>query len=110
MALQENSGRAGESQPRSRAQEESRGGGAQGEHSGNGEGGLPAPQTAGVPPAKPSSPGPPVTACYQGAGSSLEEGRNLTSVTRLLNLTRQAQFHLLSQDTPPFPLVSQRLT
>lgn len=92
-------------------QEESRGGGGQGERRGNGEGGLcQLHRQEGFLQQSRPLPSPPARACYQGAGSGLEEGRNMTSVTRLLSLTRQAQFHLLSQDTPPFPLVSQRLT
>lgn len=77
------------------------GGGGQGERSGNGEGGLcQLHRQKGFLQQSRLLLGPPVTACYQGAGSSLEEGRNLTSVTHLLNLTRHSFICYLKTPLP----------
>ena len=103
--------RAGECQPRAERRRSLRPGGGQGERRGGSEGGLcQLHRKEGFLHQSHPLLSPPVTACYQGAGSSPEEGRKLPSVMRLWNLTRWAQFHVLSEDTPPFPLASQHLT
>jgi len=70
---------------------------------------VPAPQTEGVPPAKPSSPGPPSHSLLSGGWQQPGGGKE-SDICDAPPKSHQTQFHLLSQDTPPFPLVSQHLT
>ena len=93
---------AGEWQPRAERRRSLGPGGGQGEPRGGGEGGLcQFHRLEGFLHHSRPLLSPPVTACHQGAGSGPEEGRKLPSVMRLCNLTRQAQLHVLSEDTPP---------